>query len=153
MKKLYQPFIVGIIFILDRFSKEWIINKMFLGESWELLPFFHLTYVRNSGVAFGLGQNSNSIFTIISASLILLLVIFKKKIWHMENLWVNTGVAFIIGGAIGNFYDRIVYKSVVDFLDFFAGSYHWPAFNIADSSICLGVIILILIQLTYQNNH
>lgn len=121
---------------------------MFLGESYDILPFFHITYVENTGAAFSLGQNRNSFF--IAASIVILMVLFfLKRQWEKiepENLKLKIGMALVIAGALGNLYDRIKLGSVVDFLDFFVGVHHWPAFNVADSAICVGAFLLAISQ-------
>lgn len=117
---------------------------MFLGESIEILPFFHIAYVENTGAAFGMARNYNKL--LIAVSLVILITLFVlRRHWEKvdsQNIKTRVGLAMVIGGALGNLYDRIVYGSVVDFLDFFAGPYHWPAFNVADSAICVGAFLL-----------
>ena len=117
---------------------------MFLGESIPLLSFFHITYVENTGAAFSLGQNRNNFFVIVSIVMLVILFVLRHR-WEKKdphNLLLKLSLALIIGGALGNLHDRIRYGSVVDFLDFFAGAYHWPAFNVADSAICVGAFLL-----------
>lgn len=117
---------------------------MLLGDSITVLPFFSLTYVKNTGIAFGVGQNRNEIFTLISIAILILLVILLRY-WEQTkvgNLKHKISLALIIGGAVGNIYDRLAYGNVIDFLDFYVGSYHWPSFNVADSSICVGAALL-----------
>lgn len=152
MKKIISPLIIFFVFLIDRLSKEWVIRNVSLGESWDVLPFFHLTYVENTGIAFGMGQNQNLLFIGTSILLIILLLIFQKH-WKMGgNLLFQIGLSFVIGGALGNLYDRIIHGSVIDFLDFFAGPYHWPAFNAADSFICIGTFFLIFAQYKHSKS-
>ena len=139
-------FISALVFLADRLAKEMVIRQIPLGDIIPALPFFNWTYVQNTGVAFGLGQNFNFIFILVSFILIGLLAGFYRKLISDQNAWANTGLALVMGGAIGNLYDRIVFKSVVDFLDFFVGAHHWPAFNIADACICTGVALLLFSQ-------
>lgn len=152
-KKFLSPLIILGIFASDRFTKELVKRKFFLGESVPLLPFFHLTHIENTGIAFGLGQGWNDFF--IGSSIFLLIVLlFLRRKWERaepNNLKLKIALALVIGGALGNLYDRIVYGRVTDFLDFFVGHYHWPAFNIADSSICIGAVLLFLSQLKRKN--
>ncbi|MBI2118825.1 MAG: signal peptidase II [Elusimicrobia bacterium] len=153
MKNLFPrfiaPSIILVIFLFDRITKEWIKNKMFLGEVLEIFPFFNITYVRNTGVAFGLGQNNNLFFIFLSSILLLILFAFLVYWEKMKNsdLKLKIALGLIIGGALGNLFDRFLYGSVIDFLDFFVGSYHWPSFNVADSSICVGAFLLALSQM------
>lgn len=147
--KFFSPFFIVSIFILDRLTKVLIQQKLFLGESIPVLPFFHLTHLENTGIAFGLGQGWNHFFIGSTIVILILLLVLRRK-WERaepENLKLKTALALVIGGALGNLYDRIVYGRVTDFLDFFIGSHHWPAFNIADSAICVGTFLLISSQL------
>lgn len=147
--RLTSSFIILIVFIFDRISKEWIKNRMFLGESLEVFPFFSVTYIRNTGIAFGLGQNNNLFFIFLSSILLVflfaLLVYWEKM--KINDLKLKIAFSLIIAGALGNLFDRFLYGSVIDFLDFFVGRYHWPAFNIADASICAGAFLFVLSQM------
>lgn len=137
--------IVIAVFILDRLTKLWIQRNMVLGESRGILSFFHITYIENTGAAFGLGQNQNRFF-IFSSIVILGALFFLRRQWEKadpQNAPLRVGLALVISGALGNLYDRIVHGSVIDFLDFFIGRYHWPAFNVADSAICAAAFLLI----------
>ena len=137
--------VVLTVFLLDRLSKHWVQAKMDYGESIPLLPFFHITYVVNTGAAFSFGQNQNTFFIVASIAILIVLFMFDRRI-GIGNWKLKTGIALVIGGALGNLYDRIVYGSVVDFLDFFVGTRHWPFFNVADSSICIGAALLVFSQ-------
>jgi len=111
--------------------------------------FFSLTYVRNTGAAFGLFSGSTEVFRrpfLIAVSVVAIGFIFVmlKRLPDNEK-WLITALAFILGGAIGNLVDRVFYGEVIDFLDCFWGDYHWPAFNIADSFITIGVVITFFI--------
>lgn len=146
--KFISLLLIVAIFILDRLAKVLIQQKLFLGESVPVLPFFHLTHIENTGIAFGLGQGWNHFF-IASSVVILIVLLLVRRRWERaepNNLKLKTALALVIGGALGNLYDRIVYGRVTDFLDFSINSYHWPAFNIADSSICIGAFLLFLSQ-------
>ena len=133
---------------LDRITKVIVLQQMRIGETNPIVPgFFSLTHVRNRGAAFGLLADAGAfrdaflIFVAVAAvgALSWLLV-------HMETdrLWERAGAAAVIGGALGNLYDRLAYGSVVDFLDVYYRQWHWPAFNVADSAITVGVIVLLL---------
>ena len=152
--KSLSPLLIVSIFFLDRMTKGLILEKMYLGQSIEVFPFFQITYVRNTGVAFGLGQNRNQFFILVTSILVVILFMFQRFLGKndRQNLKLKTGLALVIGGALGNLYDRMVYGSVIDFLDFFLGSYHWPAFNIADASICIGTFLLFLPQWLNRKN-
>ncbi len=146
--KFLSVFIILITFFLDRASKYYILKHFNYGVPYEVLPFFQLTYVENTGVAFGMGQGGN-LFFMISTVLILGALLWMRRKWEKEepdNLKLKVGLALVISGALGNLYDRIAYGFVVDFLDFFVGGWHWPAFNVADSCICVGAFLLALSQ-------
>lgn len=135
-----------IILILDQITKHYIISNFFYGESRSIIDgFFNLVYVRNDGAAWNILSGQRIFLILISISVLIFLLfrgntIFSKKRLHQ----VLFGL--IIGGIIGNLYDRLIYGWVIDFLDFQFGSYHYPSFNIADSAICVGVILYFIDQ-------
>ena len=140
--------IAGIIVILDLISKAIILNKIPLYHSIEVIPgFFSLTHIQNAGGAFGLLANQSSdvrdIFFLIVSSLAICLIFFLYKNTPKTHSLLAAGFALILGGAAGNLIDRIRLGKVVDFLDFYIGNLHWPAFNVADSAISVGVVIFI----------
>ena len=140
------------VIILDQISKYIIaITIVKHGSVAVIEGFFNLVHVRNRGMAFGLmnrpGQNFKS-YVLVAATLCaigLLLFWFRKM--KDEDPKITVGLSLILGGAVGNFIDRIRLGEVIDFLDFYIGSYHWPAFNVADSAITIGIIWLALITL------
>ena len=129
--------LIGIIFILDQVTKFLTLKFLFAKDSVSLLPFFSLTYVENTGSAFGLFQNANLFLLFISVLVLLLMFIWRKDIFVLGN-WAKCGYYLIFAGALGNIYDRIILGYVVDFLDF----HFWPVFNIADSSISIGAVLI-----------
>ena len=129
--------LAGIIFVLDRVTKFLTLKFLFAKGSVSLLPFFGLTYVENRGSAFGLFQNANLFLLILSLFVLLLMFIWRKDIFVVGN-WAKCGYYLIFAGALGNIYDRIFLGYVVDFLDF----HFWPVFNIADSSISIGAVLI-----------
>jgi signal peptidase II len=144
------------ILVFDQITKQIVARNFFLGESipiWE--NFFSLTYVRNKGAAFGLLANAEPVFRIPFFILVPIVALFAigyifRKI-PKEDLKLSTALSLVIGGAIGNLIDRIHLGYVIDFFDFhWKYHYHFPAFNIADSAICIGVGILTL-DLFFQN--
>ena len=96
--------------------------------------------VRNTGAAFGSFKSLGSSFFIIVAVAAIIFIVYLL----MKRAYNTFGLSLILGGAIGNLIDRILYGQVVDFVDFFIGSYHWPAFNVADSALTIGIIIILL---------
>ncbi len=147
-KKLYF-LIIGIILITDQISKFVIKSKFVEGESIRLIKsFFNLTYVKNDGAVWGLfSKQSNSIIpTIITVLALVTLIIISFFFLKLKNecKYELFGLAFVLGGAIGNIIDRISQGFVVDFFDFIIFKYHWPVFNVADSFISIGVFILVI---------
>jgi signal peptidase II len=140
--------IAGLIVLADQIVKTVIAGKLPLYQSVTIIPgLFNITHIRNPGGAFGfLAGNSTQLrfilFVCTSIAAIGLIGYFYVKL-PPGYTWMNIGLALICGGAIGNLIDRLRFKEVVDFLDFYLGSLHWPAFNIADSAITVGIFIFI----------
>ncbi len=138
-----------LIFIADIGIKLVVMNSM--GYGWEnrieILPFFNLLYVHNYGAAFSFLSDQAGwqrwFFTAIAFGVTALLSFWMRRLPASEK-WNNVAYALIIGGAVGNVFDRVVHGFVVDYLDFYWGTYHWPAFNLADSAICIGAAMIIL---------
>jgi len=137
---------VAIIVVLDRLTKIIVDRSMPLHHSVPIIDgLFNLTYVRNTGAAFGIFAGSHEAFRlpflILVSILALGFVVVMLKRLRDEETGLITALAFIIGGALGNLVDRVLYGEVIDFLDFYWSHYHWPAFNLADSCITVGVLI------------
>ena len=145
IKKLAVPFILILIF-LDQVTKWWIINYIMQPiKILPITPFFNIVLTWNSGISFGIFSNQGS-FSVIILSTLATLIVFFLAVWLMkaENKKLIMGLICIIGGAIGNIIDRVYHGAVIDFLDFHIKSYHWPAFNVADSCIFIGATLIIL---------
>jgi len=134
---------------LDRWTKALIQKRFGLSESITVIDgFFNITYVRNTGVAFGIFDPLSlpaksvllSLFTAFAA---IVVIIYSLRSPAQKRL-LQVALGLILGGALGNLYDRVAYGYVVDFLEFYIGSYHWPSFNVADSAISIGVALLAL---------
>lgn len=141
--------VTTITVLLDQATKLHIMQTMRLHESIPVIEgFFNLTYIRNPGAAFGLLASSGPVFRTVFfglASLFalgLLATIFFRL--EEDDRAGQLSVAAILGGALGNLIDRVRYGEVIDFLDFYVGVYHWPAFNVADAAISVGVFFLVL---------
>jgi len=141
------------MFVLDRASKEYVI-KFFLSyqePSYYLFPFLNLTLVWNSGMAFGLFESESNTYHIISAiiaSVIIILIIWLyKSILLVEKI----ALSIVIGGAIGNLFDRIKYNAVPDFIDMHYRDFHWFVFNVSDIVITIGIILLLLSDILKKN--
>jgi signal peptidase II len=140
--------IAFLVVVLDRLSKLAVERNLSLHDSISLIPgFFRLTHVENRGAAFGLFADSPSEWKIAGLVLfsVIALVIVATLLWKNSHSMTITGVglSLILGGAIGNLWDRLVSGHVVDFLLFYIGQYQWPAFNVADSAIVVGAGLLV----------
>jgi len=140
--------ISGLVIILDQITKIFILKTLPLYHSITIIPgFFNITHIHNPGGAFGFMAHQNSslrsFLFILLALIAVCLIFYFYKSTNRTHPFLASGFALILGGAIGNLIDRIRFGKVVDFLDFYVHSYHWPAFNVADSAITVGVTIFI----------
>jgi len=136
--------ITTIVLALDRISKFIVDHTMCEGESIPVLQnIFFLSYIKNEGIAFGLfsGHVQWLVITSFLTIGIILFLLFRLK---NINRWITSALGLILGGAIGNLWDRIYLGGVIDFIDIGFKNYRWPAFNLADSVICIGVLMLLL---------
>jgi signal peptidase II len=137
------------VIILDQATKSWVTQSMRLHESIPVIPnLFSFTYIRNPGAAFGLLAGSSNAFRTVFfgvTSLFALALLGTILVRLPRKDWVGqVSIAGILGGAIGNLIDRLRFGEVIDFLDVYVEAYHWPAFNVADSAISVGVVCLII---------
>ncbi len=146
-KTLFLIFISGGIIVLDQITKVIVEERFELYESIVVLEgFFSLTYILNPGAAFGFLADQNATFRMIfflSVSVIALVLLgafFRDT--PTEDTMGLTAISLLFGGAIGNLIDRIRLGEVIDFLDFYINEHHWPAFNVADSAITVGISLL-----------
>ncbi len=132
-----------ILLSVDQFSKYIIRQKMSLAESIPIIKsVFHITYVENRGIAFGLFPQGSSLFIVISLIIILGIIFFERK-KVIKSLKERFCLGLILGGALGNLIDRLRFGFVIDFLDFRI----WPVFNLADSGVCIGGILMVFFLL------
>lgn len=135
-----------IILIFDQISKYWVLNEL-LGEQAGIVytSFFNVVRAWNTGVSFSMFNDYGSLgIILLSLVAIVIVVMLLGWLFKEQNKLVQLALGFIIGGAIGNVIDRIRLGAVFDFLDFHIGESHWPAFNVADSFICIGAAIIII---------
>jgi len=142
-------FLAGVILILDQATKIWIQNTIPLWESKTVIPgLFNLVHVLNKGAAFGfladLDGNMQTYFFIGITGLAVVLIFHLLRTVHRKDNYLFAALGLILGGALGNLIDRIRVGMVIDFLDFYVGSHHWPAFNVADMAISTGAILLLV---------
>jgi len=135
-----------VILILDFVTKRWAESELIYGQQVSLTSFFNLVLVFNAGAAFSFLSDESGwqrwLFSGISICASVLIIYLLRK-YFLEKLFC-VSLSLILGGALGNLWDRIALGYVVDFLDFHYGGYHWPAFNVADSAICVGALLLII---------
>ena len=147
VRRLYF-LVAGGVLLLDQLSKWTVLEALAPGELRRVLPgLFNLTHVRNRGAAFGLFGESESaaiLVFLIGFSLVALALVLGLLWRGVASGTTGWGLALIFGGALGNLLDRLRSGSVVDFLDFYVGGHHWPAFNLADSAIVVGAGLLLL---------
>ena len=147
-------FASAIMVLADQISKTVIRSTMSLYESITVIPgFFHLTYITNDGMAFGI--NFPFGIYIFSAISIILTIILFYYLWTIryESILIRSGVAMILAGAIGNLIDRLFLGEVVDFLDFMIGDLHWYVFNFADSYVTIGMGIILYDSIILEKNR
>lgn len=138
-----------IVVILDQLTKALVLDRMTLHESISVIEgFFALTYVRNTGAAFGIFAGHSAAVRVPAlltvATLALGMLLWFVRTVPLERRAVIAACGGVLGGAVGNMIDRTVYGEVIDFLDVYVGAYHWPAFNVADMAITVGVVVLCL---------
>ncbi len=138
-----------LVVALDRLTKALVLGRMTLHQSIPVVDgFFALTYVRNTGAAFGIFAGHGAGFRVpmllAVAALALGVLLWFVRTVPLERRAVIAACGGVLGGAIGNMIDRAAYGEVIDFLDLYVGTYHWPAFNVADAAITIGVIVLCL---------
>lgn len=144
----YHMIIAASVVLLDQVSKWLVAQKIALYDGVDVVPgFFRLTHVQNQGAAFGLFSNSTSqwkVAVLIMFSVAALAVV-SALLWKNGNAMNATAIALslVFGGALGNLWDRVSSGRVIDFLDIYYGSHHWPAFNVADSAIVIGAVLLL----------
>ena len=135
------------VFLADQATKWVITERIVLHESVPVIPgFFRLTHVVNRGAAFGLLSDSEWNVAILILFSLVALGVVSTLLWRNSHRVSTTGfgLALILGGAVGNLWDRLFDGHVVDFLDFHLGGYHWPAFNVADGAIVMGALLLVI---------
>ena len=138
--------VAAAVVVLDRLTKWAVLARFEGGEPvLPLAPFFNLVLVENTGISFGLLTSGSSwlpwLLVSVAAAIVAALIAWLGRV---ERAWLAAAIGLVLGGALGNVFDRVRYGAVVDFLDFHLAGYHWPAFNLADSAIVAGVGFIIL---------
>ena len=159
----WAPFpIAAAVFLLDRFSKIIIKTHVSAYDTIRVIPgFFNIIHTENPGVAFGLFADSSSPYRailLIGLSIVVLVLITTVLLRSsrqpgVQNWLMRISLAFILGGAMGNLYDRVVHGTVTDFVEVYADSHYFPAFNVADSAITVGAVLLIIDMLRSRDKQ
>ncbi len=151
MKKSDVILIITVfsIILLDQITKYYIDSYMSVGDSFPVIQgLFNITYVRNPGAAFGIFAGSpavfRTVFLIAVTSAAMVLILYYVWMNRERGPLMNLALSLIFGGAVGNLIDRIRFGEVIDFLDFYIGPHHWPAYNVADAAISTGAVFLLI---------
>ena len=143
--KYITSFAVFITFAIDQISKTLVVSYIDFNTRLHILPSFNLVHIKNSGVSFGIFSNQHQYGPYILAFVSCVIVCAIAFLAHKVNSKIQKiAYGLIIGGALGNVWDRLTHKAVTDFLDFYIGNYHWPAFNLADVGIVWGAGMLLV---------
>jgi signal peptidase II len=144
--------LAALVLSLDQVTKWWILDVIMQPPRViPVTPFFNLVMWWNRGISFGFLDSSTTTGPwLLSLAALAITAVLVVWLYRAERLGVALGIGLIIGGALGNLVDRARWGAVLDFLDFYAGDYHWPAFNVADSGITVGAAVLILDSLFHR---
>jgi len=136
-----------VVIVFDQVTKQMVTDSLHLYQSIPILPSLNLVLVHNSGAAFSFLSDAGGwqrwFFVVLAMGVSVVILIWIKRL-KQEERRLAVALSLVLGGAIGNVWDRIAHGYVVDFIDVYYGEWHWPAFNVADSAICVGAALLIL---------
>jgi signal peptidase II len=145
--------LAGLVFLLDQASKLWVLGSFALHERLAVTSFFNLVLVYNPGASFSFLADAGGwqrwFFVVLALGISAWLVVMLRR--HASERLLPAALALVLGGALGNVIDRLRFGAVVDFLDFHFAGWHWPAFNVADSAITVGVVLLLWQQFTHKD--
>ena len=148
MQRYAQLLIVLLIVVADRWTKALVVERFTFLNSIDITPFLSIVHVRNYGGAFGfLSQHSGATYIFLVFPIVIIAGLIYYLLGYRHTATVRFSLACILGGALGNMYDRLCYGYVTDFIDVYYKRYHWPAFNVADMSISFGIGLWIFAQL------
>jgi signal peptidase II len=147
MAMLKWLWITALVVVLDLYTKSLASSMLQMYQPVEMFPGFNFTLMHNKGAAFSFLSSESGwqrwFFSVIAIVVSGVILVWLKNL-NRDQVWLAVALSLILGGAVGNVYDRISLGYVVDFLDVYYGSAHWPAFNIADSAICVGAVMFIV---------
>jgi signal peptidase II len=139
--------LTGVVLVLDQLTKAWVSASFSLYERINVLPFLDITRVHNRGAAFSFLSTAAGwqrwFFAALALAVSVMIVVWLRRLPAGQRL-LAASLALVLGGALGNLWDRLQLGYVIDFIDVYYGSWHWPAFNVADSAITVGAALLIL---------
>lgn len=138
--------VAAVMLLLDQLTKFFVRKTISSGETIEVIKgFFVIDYTGNTGAAFGLFSGQNRIFMIVSLIAVIFIFVYYRQL--KANIWMKIALGFLLGGALGNLVDRVVFQYVTDFIRvrwWFLKLRWWPTFNLADASVCIGAVMLII---------
>ncbi|MCB4791100.1 MAG: signal peptidase II [Elusimicrobia bacterium] len=140
MKKYINYILLIVLF--DQVTKYLVRKNLFLGQAVPVTSFFQVSYYTNTGIAFGMFKGANTVFTVLTIIFFIVFVVYFKKYEHTFSKIQRVSFILILSGALGNLLDRLVHGSVIDFLEFHIKSHYWPAFNVSDSCVTIGGVLL-----------
>ncbi|UCF86865.1 MAG: signal peptidase II [Nitrospiraceae bacterium] len=151
MKKNITPIVIALtVALLDFIVKKIIESSVQPYDVIHVLPFLNIVNVKNTGAAFGiLSTMSNKIFVAVSFLAIFFIIVYISK---TSSRLEKISLSLVLGGALGNLIDRLTIGKVIDFIDFFIGSWHWPAFNVADSALTIGIILFLFANIGFRRH-
>ena len=144
-----ETILILIIFFLDRISKLFVIHQDKLNFNSEIYSskFLNIHLIWNEGIAFGLFSfNEDYLYNLLTFLIFTVIIFIIFMIWKSDPL-KKYALSLVLGGALGNFFDRLIYKAVPDFIDFHVGNFHWFIFNVSDIFITIGIILMIIIEI------
>ncbi len=138
-------FATGGVFLLDQATKQWVLRTIPRNSERSVVSgLFNLVHWRNTGAAFGMLHGWNGFLIVASVVTLVILWLYRRRLCENDRIRA-LALGAVMGGILGNLVDRVRYRAVIDFLDFFIGRAHWPAFNVADASIFLGVCVAVIV--------
>lgn len=136
-----------LVIVLDQLTKLWAVSALGYGKPVAVIPFFNLTLMHNTGAAFSFLSEAGGwqrwFFALVALLISAAILVWLKRLPNGK-AWLAVALTLVLGGALGNVWDRITLGYVIDFLDFYYQGWHWPAFNLADSAIFVGAVMLII---------
>jgi len=147
MTMLKWVWVSALVIVLDQLTKLWASSALAYAEPLPVLPFFNLTLMHNTGAAFSFLSQAGGwqrwFFAVVAVLISSVLLLWLKRL-KPEQRWLAVALTLVLGGALGNVWDRLYLGHVIDFIDIYYRQWHWPAFNIADSAIFVGAAMLII---------